>query len=135
MKTLFKFLFCIVVIIALIAITPYGQQLKARVIDVINPAAAGRRNLADLKKNLNTISSTINKSSFQNLSTAEKTKQLNSLLKETTTLVNIAEQTAAKSDFTAAIGTGINTLIQKIIPSDRSTTTSTQPSPNTCPQP
>ncbi len=135
MKTLFKIVLCIIIVAGLVAITPYGQQLKARVIDVVNPTAAGRRNLADLKEKLSTISNTVNKPSFQNLSTTEKTKQLNSLLKDTTILVNKAEQTAAKSDFTASIGAGINTLVQKVISSSQNNNSSTQSSSSSCPQP
>jgi len=116
-----------------------GQQFKDHVISIINPAITERKIIADLQQNLSALSKTINKPEFQNLSTAEKVKQLNNLLKETAALANTAQETAAKSDITASIGAGINTIIQKIIPSTQNSNSNTQSSPSSsssaCPTP
>jgi len=117
---MFKIILFGVAVVGLLVFTPLGQPFKDHVLSVINPAITERKVVADLQQNLTTLSKTINDSKFQKMSAPEQLKKLNSMVGDASTLANIAQETATKSDITA----GISTLIQKIIPSS-----------NACPTP
>jgi len=102
-----------IAVIGLLVFTPLGQPFKDHVISIINPAITERKVIADLQQNLNTLSKTVNEPEFQKMSAPEQLNKLNSLIKKTTTLANVVEETATKKDITASI----STLIQKVIPS------------------
>jgi len=104
-----------IIIIGLLVFTPLGKPFKDHVISIINPAITERKVIADLQQNLNTLSKTVNEPEFQKMSAPEQLSKLNNLIKKTTTLANVAQETATKSDITASI----STLIQKIIPSTK----------------
>lgn len=131
MFKLFKFVFVLVVAGMLFFLTPMGQRFKNHIISIVNPAVIERGAVADLKQSLSTLSKTVNKPEFQKMSPAQQLSKINDLIKHTTVLANIAEDTAAKSDLTA----GISTIIQKFIPPNQSSQASVSASSSVCPTP
>ncbi len=121
MRKLFKFIFFVILAGGIFLLTPAGQRFQAKTIAVINPALVEQRTLADVEKNLSSITKIINGPAGKNLSSSEKTA-LKDALNEAESSLADAQEHIDRSN----LATGINSLINKILPHNT-------PTPVTCP--
>lgn len=100
-----KFLLAAAAVVGLFFLTPAANNFKASIVSVVNPASSERQSLSDLQQHLSAISKTISQPAFQNLSTAQKTSELKTMLNQATGILDQAQQTAQKTDIAATIST------------------------------
>ena len=106
-----KLLLFLGIAVAIFKFTPLGDFVWANTIEVINPAAKEAKVLGQLKTQLNTISETINQSSFANLSNNQKVEKLNGLLSQADATVSEAQDIAEKSDLVATLNTAVKSFL------------------------
>lgn len=108
-----KFLLIIAAAGGVFLLTPAGDQLKAKALSIVNPAAIERNTLADLEENLDEISKTVSQPAFQSLNNTEKTKALKTMLGQANQILDEAQDTAEKSDFAATISNVVKNVLPK----------------------
>ena len=108
---MFKLLLFLGVIIAAFKFTPLGDFVWANTIEVVNPAAKEAKVLGQLKTQLDTISNTVNQSSFASLSNTDKAKKINDLVAQANNTVAEAQDIAKKSDLVATINTAVKSFL------------------------
>jgi hypothetical protein len=119
-----KFFLVAVAAGGLFLLTPAGDQFKASALSIVNPAAVERQSLANLRQHLDTMNKTVNQPAFQALTSAEKTKELKTMISQADKMLTKAEEVAQKSD----VGATVSAITKTILPKSWT-------SPPVCPSP
>lgn len=121
---MWKFFFVVLAVGGLLLLTPAGDQFKASVLSIVNPAAVERQSLADLHQHLEAMNKTVAQPDFQALTNTEKTKELKAMIGQADRMLTKAQDVAQKSD----VGATISAITKTILPKSWT-------SPPVCPSP